>query len=421
MKKKVALLLSLCLSITPLAAESVLAQEEVINPTEITWVYTSNEEGGQQQVEWIAENFRKKYPQITLNVERLPSDQGRQLLSTKIASDDAPQIFYISGRADYREFNNAGYLYDLTGQPFLENLNADVLADGQVDGKQLVVVASTDALGITYNKDLFEEYDLKVPTTYSELTALCDRLLELGITPFATGFKSAWTAEAFFMDFAEIQCSGTDSEWYNKKMNLETTFSEDEAFKDAYEHFWNLKKYFTDDFVGTEWNDALELMATGKAAMVGGGNWAFDGVLSKNPDMHIGMFATPISEDPADTKIVVTPAGGNVLFNSDDPDKIKAGLLLMEEMYTDEAINHGIELTKQYSTGKHITAELPAAWGDVNAYINDGMSFSRSGIDTFTAEYINILRTNIISYLMEETLDIDAFAAQMDADFAAAK
>lgn len=389
-------------------------------PIELTWYYVSEEQGAQRHIEWVADRFRSKYPQIRLKLKKLPSENGPEFLSSLIASDRAPDVFYISGYSTIRDYEASGHLYNLNGQPFLENLDKDFLEYGQIKGKQVVVTASYDVLGTVYNKEIFGRYGLEIPKTYSELIALCDKLLDLGIIPFATGLKTGWTAEAFLMNFAEIQCAGKDDQWYSDKMKLQSQFCNDTEFKDSFRLLYNLKPYFSDQSLETDWNSALELMLEGKTAMICGGSQAVDGILGKNPDMQLGIFATPVLEDEEEPRIVVIPAGGNVLFNSTDKRRIEAGLLLMNEIYSEEALEHEIKTANRFVALQE-TGDSSDALKDVERYIQSGQIFNRGNIETFTKEHTNIIRNELLKYLSYEREDADGFAESLDNAFNAEK
>ena len=48
---------------------------------------------------------------------------------------------------------------------------------------------AANAAGVLYNKDMFAENGWKVPTNWSEFTALCDEIKESGTLPLYLGFK----------------------------------------------------------------------------------------------------------------------------------------------------------------------------------------------------------------------------------------
>ena len=61
---------------------------------------------------------------------------------------------------------------DLAGEPFLDNINKEVLNDSSFtdgDGHVWALPIDGSCEGIFYNKDIFNQLDLTPPTTLSEL------------------------------------------------------------------------------------------------------------------------------------------------------------------------------------------------------------------------------------------------------------
>lgn len=80
-----------------------------------------------------------------------------------------PAIFDLASNADLAIYNESGYLADLSDFECLNNVNADLLKEGVVDGKQLGIPIELSGYGVFYNVDLFEQYGLEEPKTLSEL------------------------------------------------------------------------------------------------------------------------------------------------------------------------------------------------------------------------------------------------------------
>ncbi len=84
----------------------------------------------------------------------------------------------------------SGLFVDLTEEPFLDNYLPSVLASPRstIDGQVFAIPTGLSyATGIYYNKQLFEENGLEVPTTWAELENVIDTLQGSGITPFGFG------------------------------------------------------------------------------------------------------------------------------------------------------------------------------------------------------------------------------------------
>ncbi len=72
--------------------------------------------------------------------------------------------------------------YGLKGR-FMEGALEQVSFNGKIYG---VPVKNISIAGIYYNKDLFDKYNVKVPSTVSELEKASDTFLANGIIPFCS-------------------------------------------------------------------------------------------------------------------------------------------------------------------------------------------------------------------------------------------
>ena len=64
-------------------------------------------------------------------------------------------------------------------------------------GKVVAVPLETLSWGYLYNKDIFKEQGLEVPTTLTEMKAVVEKLKAAGITPFELSYKEAWVPQLF--------------------------------------------------------------------------------------------------------------------------------------------------------------------------------------------------------------------------------
>ena len=67
-----------------------------------------------------------------------------------------------------------------------------------IDGGVYGIPMDTQAWGVFYNKELFEQAGIEdVPKTVTELEDCVDKLNDAGITPFAAGYATEWTIGQF--------------------------------------------------------------------------------------------------------------------------------------------------------------------------------------------------------------------------------
>ena len=96
-------------------------------------------------------------------------------------------------------------LTDLGGTPEISRINPDVQAlVGQYatpEQSTHVIPYSIAAAGVIYNKQLFAQQGVAVPTTWTELLAACKAFQSAGITPIYMTFKDPWTIQQGLFDY----------------------------------------------------------------------------------------------------------------------------------------------------------------------------------------------------------------------------
>lgn len=394
------------------------------DPITVVWLNSYNEDGIVKWAEWVKETVESQYDYITVQLETYSSDEIDTIVKTKIAGDDAPAIF---GGFSEEEYVEAGYVYDLSGEDWVSNIQDDIIASGSKYGILSSVPMDTNYYGVFYNKDLFEEYNLEVPETLDELYAVCDTLVANDIAPFAAGFGDIWTLQEQFSPIYMTLCVGgydgfePNKTWYEDKETGASNFADDEAFARSAEIIYSLRDYFSEDPMATDWATALNMVATGKAAMAVNGSWTMDGVKSINPDINVSAFPMPLTNTPGDAVFVAQPGSGPLCFNSDDPEMLDATLKVFEVMYSVESGQNYAEWANKISTFKDVDMSFNTSFTDLMAYVADGKSWSNGDVTQFQGSGYSILQSRLQEFLMNDTMDVSSFLANMDSDFKAAR
>jgi len=126
----------------------------------------------------------------TLDITVLQDDY-KTVLSARLNSGDIPDVFMSSAYADNATYKD--YIYDLTGQDFIKQLEPTALTGVTVGGKVTGYPFLVQSHSFIYNKKIFADAGIKtLPRTISEYEAACKKLTAKGIQPFATGFKEWW-------------------------------------------------------------------------------------------------------------------------------------------------------------------------------------------------------------------------------------
>ncbi len=385
---------------------------------EINWMHKFIEPGVLKWVDESISNFEAANPGITINSEAIPQDDYEQMLKTRISSDDAPDIFVLDNQSRYQEYSEAGRLLDISDLEGLSNIKDDMLKDGQVNGVQYAVPLDVNAYAVHYNKDIFEEYNLEVPTTIDDLRNVCKTLQDNGIQPFATGYGTLyllWFGVEAFMD----PMAATTPNWFTDKMELKSNFADDQNFRDAITEWYSLKEYWGDDPWGLDADTCLNNMANGDAAMMMNGSWTVDGINSINPDVNLGIFGMPTFDEKDSSKIIMKPGAGICLYNNtNDPARLDAAKKFFNYLLSEECGNLYAKDAFKISTLKSADVSFSSALTDAVSYSDDRV-WTSAGTTQFTSEYETAFYDTVQKYGMEDSLDIDAMCKELDEDFAA--
>lgn len=102
---------------------------------------------------FVAKEKKDKNIDVTVQLEMPPADNAAQILKTRLASNDAPDVFALHAVNEIPPFYKAGYLEDLSGQPFVNKLMDSVKPSVTTkDGKVVAVPLETISWGYLYNK-----------------------------------------------------------------------------------------------------------------------------------------------------------------------------------------------------------------------------------------------------------------------------
>ena len=122
-------------------------------------------------------------------------------MQQSIRTADAPGLFTWWSGSQLETLAKEGLLEDMTDfwQEYVipNGVSADVADALSYEGKVYAVPYSIIYNTIIYNKDVFGQYGLEVPTTFDEFLTVCQTLLDNGVTPIALKSDS-WAGFIWF-------------------------------------------------------------------------------------------------------------------------------------------------------------------------------------------------------------------------------
>lgn len=225
-----------------------------------------------------------------------PADAGT-VLKTRLAKNDIPDIIAYGGDSTYTELQSAGVLKDLSGAEYLKNVQdayMQMVYDVQKNKEQVpyAVPYATNASGVIYNVDKFNQLELKVPKTWDEFLEVIQKIEDSGETPFEYTFKDNWTLCCAWNSIAPDLAP---EDFNDDRIQNKTSFSD--THKEIADKYLELLKHGQKDILGTGYDDGNKAFANGDGVMMINGNWVLNQLTTANADVHVDMFALPASND----------------------------------------------------------------------------------------------------------------------------
>ncbi|MGN6485238.1 MAG: extracellular solute-binding protein [Thermomicrobiales bacterium] len=292
-----------------LGAVAASAQESTL----VFWD-TLNDKIRSKLIEGLGTSFGKAN-NIAVSHRGWTLEELQDTLPRAVESNQGPDVAQVNnGESLAGPMARAGQILDLkdydTKYKWSERFAPSLLArnrytaDGKTfgEGDLWGMSAESEIVGLFYNRKIFADQGLSVPTTVAELEDTFKKLRENGIEPLMWGNLDKWPAIHLFGELQGVRTSRDflDDLIYRRKQGASFT---DASFVDAATQMvaWNQADYFLQGYDGITSDDAIALFSAGGGAMLLQGSWATAAVM-QGLGADAGFFLMPPLE-----------AGGTVL------------------------------------------------------------------------------------------------------------
>jgi len=216
-------------------------------------------------------------------------------------------------------------------------------ADGATfgEGELWGLSAESEIVGFFYNKQIFSDAGVSVPTTFAEFETALATLRDAGIPALLLGNLDKFQAIHLF---GELQGTSTTREYLDDLIYRRN----DKSFDDPSMLFaanklieWKEAGYFLDGFDGISSDDAVALFASGAGAILLQGSWATPSVIQGLGAEGAGFFLIP----PINEGDTVLHVGGvaipyGITTNAEDPDTCAA---FIDSLVSEASVNAFLE------------------------------------------------------------------------------
>jgi raffinose/stachyose/melibiose transport system substrate-binding protein len=235
--------------------------------------------------------FEKKNPTIRVQFNPTNTNEYNAAIQSQVDGGTGPDLITCRPYDVNRAWIKKGYFEKLDGKPVLDKFDPLALdAWTGDDGGRYCVPAASVLAGFFYNKDIFAELNLKVPTTADEFLAVLKAVKDNGkYAPLAVGSAESW--QLAYNGLYSIGPAYWNGEAGRKGLIDGTKKVTDPEFVAAFQAFDAWKPYLPKGYESLKYADMTQLFALGKAAILPDGSWDINQVTANG--IKIGVFGPP--------------------------------------------------------------------------------------------------------------------------------
>lgn len=345
---------------------------------------------------------------VHVDFQIIPSDQYFNVLQTKLdAGGEGIDIFGgQSGKTDIElQLNAEKNAVPLTDQEWVKRMDPLSVEQISLDGETYGLTI-WDTVGgswvVVYNKAMFADNGISVPTTYAEFAAACQTLLDAGITPIYEPFADGWHHVLWFLEMGPVYEAANPGLTDALNAN-ETTFADDPTMLTALMQLKEMydKGYFGDDALSNEFANTEAAMSSANYAMTVNRFGLPSQIEAAYPEVsadNFGFFVIPL----ADNQIWnVNPAAPSKFIYSGS-ENIKAAKAYFEFLTRPENLQYMLDNEPQFAmlNFEGVTAELTA----------DQLAF----MDTYTKQ--GTVYQTAVNYVNPQWMDVGQDLAALVTD-----
>lgn len=264
----------------------------------------------------VIDEYKRAHPNVTVETSFPATDQYTTATRTQLSGASGPDLFLVfpgGGNAmATAPLARANAMEDLSDQPWVGDIPEQFVPEVSDEGKTYFYPLGYDTIGAIYDKKVWQENGVEVPKTFGELMQTCKDFRAKGIQPIAVGMKTPFVPQFISYALVPALVYAENPDFNEQQAEGKATFA-DSGWTTAFERYVELEKAgcFNEGFNGTSYDDMLQQVATGKAAMTITVAPSMPAVADANPDGDFAMFPVPATDDSAE---IWVPTGLSVGF-----------------------------------------------------------------------------------------------------------
>ena len=291
-------------------------------------------------IDELSAAYTAEHPNITLEWELPSSSTATDLLKSKLAADEMPDVLGVNyGESMVQWCPHLMPLDDIVEDLKAGGIPENSIEAGYYEGSFYHVPLITEGYGILYNMDYLNQVGWETtPTTFDELEQLCEDLQAAGIQPFINHYKEDKLTLTYHYGMVPAMIKDDPYGYVDSLKAGEDMDIVNDADWNAMVDFYDLTmKYGNADALTTDKQTARNDFFTEKAAMITDeGSWNLANIRNINPDLedHVVQSYVPLTNDADRNKISVDLISMSVSKTTEHPEEAKE---LLKWLATSEA------------------------------------------------------------------------------------
>ncbi|GAA4777123.1 ABC transporter substrate-binding protein [Microbacterium gilvum] len=333
-------------------------------------------------MEALVAAFEEAHPDIHVDIETRPQGtEGDNIVKTRLSTGEMTDLFAYNTGSLLQALNPDQMLVDLGDEEWVSTLQDSFTPVVSTDeGFYGAPLGQTSSGAIFYNKTVYAELGLEVPTTWDEFVANAEAVKAQApdVAPIIQSYGETWTSQVLVLgDFANVMAA--DPDWADAYTANEAKYVDDPAFA-GFRHLEELNAagLFNEDYASTTYDEALAMLADGEGAHYPILSWAIQNIAANNPDAvdDIGLFAIP-GESAADNALTVWQPGAVYVPTSTEGARLESAKTFLAWLTTPESCAVQVEATGvPYGPfvidGCELGDDVPSVVTDEVAYFDAG-------------------------------------------------
>ena len=348
--------------------------------TNLTFL-VDNGEATVATAEALAEAFTAENPDISIEVETRPQGaDGDNVVKTRLATGEMDDIFQYNSGSLMQALSPDETLVNLGDEDYVDKFDETFVESVSTDnGMYGVPMGQSMAGAVLYNKDIYAELGLEIPTTWDEFIANSEAIKAAGTAaPIVQTYGDTWTSQLFVLgDFNNVLAENPD--WAEEYTNNEAKYVDEPALA-GFEHLQEAfeKGLFNEDFASATYPDGVSMVATGAGAQYPMLTFAAGQLMTTNPEAAdvVGTFPLPGPDAATNGLTVWMPTTTVFIPKSTEGDKLDAAKKFAEFLTTPESCDIQSETTAPQGPfvieGCDLPEDVPAMVSDLQPYFDEG-------------------------------------------------